>query len=222
MAFKPAKLTSIVTKTFSPTEQQVVNLNLVKQGANVKIIAGAGSGKSSSLRYIAENIPEKTFLVLCFNAANAKESNAHPDKPENIFYATLHSLAYRNLVDYKMQKKLSFLNFNQIPEGVGELKEVYKDSKISYVKTKNVLLRAIMDCVVHFCRSDDKFISSFARSYLKYSLQNQEIELSSDELEKVILIVVNYWTNLINKENPTNISHDIYLKMFELKREAIN
>ena len=64
MAFKKKSFVAIESKGFTPTVEQVFNKDLVASGKNVKIVAGAGSGKSSSLRYTAASIPEKNFLVL--------------------------------------------------------------------------------------------------------------------------------------------------------------
>jgi ABC-type transporter Mla maintaining outer membrane lipid asymmetry ATPase subunit MlaF len=72
------------------TEQQNIS-QLVKEGHNVKVIAGAGAGKSSTLRYVAKQVPARNVLVLIFNKANAVETLEHPDRPTNLFACTSHS-----------------------------------------------------------------------------------------------------------------------------------
>jgi superfamily I DNA/RNA helicase len=220
MSFKPAKLKLNIpmASSFTPTDEQIENARLVKTGKNVKIIAGPGTGKSSSLRYIAEQVPDKNILVLCFNAANAKESNAHPDKPDNIFYATIHSIAYaKEMASPKMKKKLSFLSFNDLK---GFALETFID-RPDIVK----VTRSIITCINYFCRSDKSHLSSFAENYFNYLTTMEALEdkctLSESQQERLVKITEQYWENLISLEHPATISHDIYLKLFQLAAEKI-
>jgi hypothetical protein len=143
MARPRPKFTKTSAKAFIPTGQQVENKNLVQAGHNVKITAAAGTGKSSSLRYIAGAMPEKNFLVLCFNAANAKESNDHPDRPFNVFYSTVHSLAYRAIVDTRMRGKLGYMS--------------YRDVEVEDEKQAKL----VVQYVDLFCRSAEQSVKTF-------------------------------------------------------------
>lgn len=229
MAFKPNKIVNIATKTITPTAEQVFNMNLVKAGNNVKIVAGAGTGKSSSLRYIAESIPAKNFLVLCFNSANAVESNAHPERPENIFYSTVHSVAYKAVVDYKFKKKLGgYLDYKDLPEGTESCLPALTEK--DRAKAIITVQKAILDCIVYFCRSDSSDIQSFAENRYKYEFTYtkdrpnllEELELSANEIANLVCLTQAYWSNLIKADSSTKISHDVYLKMFQLSGEAID
>jgi len=222
MAFKKTPIVSIETKKIVPTAEQVVNMELVRSGKDVKIVAGAGTGKSSSLRYIASSIPEKNFLVLCFNSANAEESNKHPGRPENIFYSTIHSLAYREVVDAKFRKKLGgYLDYRDLPEGIEAClpavpeKELYKHTV--------TLQKAVLECITYFCRSDAGTILTFAFNRYKYQFiftdkpnLLSELELSEYQVEELAFLTDNYWNMLISKEHSATVTHDVYLKMYQL------
>ena len=230
MAIRPKKLLTVVskdTKTYNPTYEQVSNLNFLKEGNNLKVIASAGTGKSSSLRYFASEMPEKNFLVLCFNAANAKESNAHPDRPSNIYYSTIHSIAYRTIITPKFRKKLSFLSWSDIP--MDELASIVEDlSNTSTEKNKftlsNKVSRLILDCVQFYCRSDKNSLFDFARNFFTVSSVVEESgidNLSPRQIDILSNLTVNYWMLLINEDNSATISHDVYLKLYQLLNKKI-
>lgn len=224
MAFKrPAALPVVQSKVITPTKEQVDNANEVVAGNNVKIVAGAGTGKSSSYRYTATRVPDKNILVLCFNAANAAESNAHPDRPNNIYYATTHSIAYANIIDAKFRKKLSYLDYKDLNEFASLIKPLTVGQKDEY-KTILKLNRSILDAIMYFCRSDKQYIGAYALDYFSYLFGAGEIEgdfdklvLGENSIHLLASIVDNYWENLIDPNHPAKISHDVYLKLFHLK-----
>jgi superfamily I DNA/RNA helicase len=242
MAFKPAKLQKVPeSKVFTPTKEQVVNKDFVLRGNNVKIIAGAGTGKSSSLRYIASSIPEKVFLGLCFNAANAKESNEHPDKPDNIVYSTVHSLAYRKIVDFKFKNKLSFgLDWNDIPGDIVGMVCQEKDLIVELLPKFNnnyekvcsyidkQLTRSVLDCITYFCRSDSPSIATYSKRFLHARHVPQEdkvieyISLNQETIDSLVKLICSYWINLTDITHPAKISHDVYLKLYQLGEYPID
>ena len=211
---------------FSPTKEQVDNLRLVQTENRIKIVAGAGTGKSSSLRYMAKELPEKNFLVLCFNSANAEESSKHPDRPPNIFYATVHSLAYREIitkeVTTKMKEKLgSYLDFNDLTS-LG-LEKFIPDKNLVVVR------RTILEIVTLFCRSKEKDIQQFAESNLPNyftssipSLKYTNVDLLPDTIKSIAFKVKQYWELLIDSGHKAKITHDVYLKVYDIHEYKVN
>jgi len=229
MAFKPKKITAIAeTKSFTPTAEQVANLRLVESEQNVKIIAAAGTGKSSSLRYIAASMPHKQFLVWCFNAANAEESNSHPDKPSNITYSTGHSTAYRKIVDTDMRKKLApYLNYMDLPLTPKDIQEILQGMVKDYDKNTSLVKKSILDCITHFCRSDSESTISFAEDYFYYIFKTKALAegtlcLGNDAISLLTVIAEEYWSDLIDRKHPAKITHDVYLKMFQLAKFIVD
>lgn len=216
MAFKALKNTQ---STFIPTEENIYNLNLVKQGHNVKIIAGAGTGKSTQLRYMAQSMPEKNFLVLCFNKANADESNKHLYRPKNIFYATLHSIAYRKIVDFAFRKKLAggYLKWNEIDAVAvrDTALTVYGKSKeYTLDQLDSIIRKCIIDAITGFCRSD----AMNPYGYFTYAVDKDTEILGIDSLlsNKIARIAELYWECLADREHKASITHDVYLKLYQL------
>lgn len=105
------------------TKEQTLIGQLSTEGKDIIVIAGAGCGKSSTLRYQAEQLLPlgRNLLVLTFNSANAEETREHPDRPSNLFACTVHSLAYRAL---GLRKTANYLAWEDIP--MKELAELSK------------------------------------------------------------------------------------------------
>lgn len=223
----------------NPTKEQVAINQLVAERNDVIISAGAGTGKSSTLRYVASQNPKQNFLVLCFNAANAKESNEHPDRTSNIFYSTIHSIAYREVVDSNMRKKLQpYLNYKDISEEV-LLKEGLCEGAMDAKDEKRILVRlrrGIQDCITYYCRSDSSNLTEYAESCYSYwfkdeslveededvgSIKTESVMLTEDQQISLAKITRKYWLTMIDAGSSYSITHDVYLKLYQLRNNKI-
>ena len=92
------------------TKQQKDILEAVKQYKTIKINAFAGTGKTTTLKLIANEYPNKRILYLAFNSSIKNEASAI--FPQNTFVKTTHGLAFsaikkntsidlNNLVNYR-------------------------------------------------------------------------------------------------------------------------
>lgn len=79
--------------SFAPTDEQLAAVEMFRKGASMVIEAGAGTGKTSTLRLIAEAAPEKRIQYVAFNKAIVTDASA--SMPSNVTCSTAHSLAYR-------------------------------------------------------------------------------------------------------------------------------
>lgn len=78
------------------TAEQTIALEHAKAGRNLVIEAGAGTGKSSTLRVIAEALAPRKGLYLVFNKAAQVE--AAEKFPANVECRTAHSLAWAPVI----------------------------------------------------------------------------------------------------------------------------
>lgn len=74
------------------TDEQAAVRDAFRAGKNMVVQAGAGAGKSSTLRAAAEAVPRKQVRVLMFNSAAAKE--AKRTFPTNCRCSTIHGQAW--------------------------------------------------------------------------------------------------------------------------------
>ncbi|NXD28520.1 FBH1 helicase, partial [Spelaeornis formosus] len=88
-------------------EQQRILNHKIEPGQTVKIMAFAGTGKTSTLVKYTEKFPELKFLYLAFNRAVAEKGKKV--FPRNVTCKTFHSLAFESFGrHYKDKGKLNF------------------------------------------------------------------------------------------------------------------
>lgn len=222
---------------FTPTNQQIENNNIIASNANTLIKAGAGAGKSSSLRYFAAQNSDKNFLILCFNKSTADEGNNHPERPSNAYYSTFHSLAFGKIVQGPL--KQSFNNSGLI----------YTDIKEEDLRNSNffpqhicfspaderfavtTLRKRIKQCIEEYCRSNSRNLQEFAEIFFEMFFSHETIlvedetlgvvaeknfVLPQEEQKELATFTRNHWLKLIDPLRPEVFGHDQYLKLFQL------
>jgi superfamily I DNA/RNA helicase len=100
--------------TFNPTAEQIDCLRRFQNGESFKITAFAGTGKTSTLRLLAESTSRKG-LYLAFNKAAATE--ALESFPPNVRCSTTSSLAHQAMrLLYSREKLTTHVNANKLAE----------------------------------------------------------------------------------------------------------
>jgi superfamily I DNA/RNA helicase len=89
---------------FDPTPEQQAAIAAAKTGENLVITAGAGSGKTSTLRLIADALAPKRGIYIAYNKAIA--TDAAKSFPSNVTCRTAHSFAFR-AVGFEYKAKLN-------------------------------------------------------------------------------------------------------------------
>jgi hypothetical protein len=79
---------------FTPTAEQDTIVELFKTGDSLKVFAGAGAGKTSTLKLCAEATPTRRGLFTAFNSSIVKAADRSFPK-RLVECRTMHSLAYR-------------------------------------------------------------------------------------------------------------------------------
>jgi hypothetical protein len=77
----------------TPTGEQQAIIDASQSGADLVIEAGAGTGKTSTLRLVATTQPRRRGLYAAYNKAIA--ADAKRSFPASVMCATAHSLAFR-------------------------------------------------------------------------------------------------------------------------------
>lgn len=205
--------------SFTPTEEQTAIKEAFPDHRFLTIQAKSGSGKTSTL-YLLANSTEDRILYLAFNKSMAEE--ARRKMPPNVECRTLHSICYQFL-DHRLRAKLSR------PEGqyvnvAGTGSEIAKKFKINNLidkRGKTLLTRAMIGLMIKqtvgkFEFSDDPFIS---RKHFP-GVHLTDIKRKGINEHKLITEVVKYakqlWRERIDPNTDTLMTHDTYVKLFEL------
>ena len=81
--------------SFTPTSEQSFAIAEAKKGQSFKVIAYAGTGKTTTLQLISDAMTERRGMYLAFNKAIATE--AQNKFHQNVDCRTFHSLAFRSV-----------------------------------------------------------------------------------------------------------------------------
>lgn len=229
-----------------PTLEQQHICELAATGDNLLIEAGAGCAKTTSGKFIARYLPNKTCLSIFFNKKNAEEGMAQADRPSNMFYSTIHSLCYKQVMNERFKSKLNnFLLFEDIDTRL--LKKLLLNEeaygKGEYQKELNKLQRVILDCIKWWQQSDEISIFEFVVSLHPYnlgfrfdyaetaktsSIYELDLVVISDEDEEdrrreyIAKTCEKLWKKMIDPTDCTKITHDTYVKVFQLDKRVFD
>ncbi|MGU9951193.1 MAG: UvrD-helicase domain-containing protein [Gammaproteobacteria bacterium WSBS_2016_MAG_OTU1] len=169
------------------TEQKkIINASSDK----ARIIAFAGTGKTSTLVELAKNRPQKKFLYIAFNKAIKLE--AESKFPSNVECKTMHALAFADVGKfYREADKL----INRI-----------KPFQVDGFANNMYVISQTLTTIRNFC-------------YSKYDTINDENvpeSVKSPARDKIIYNAKNLWKRMVDKEDPMKIEHDVYFKIAQL------
>lgn len=217
----------------TPTSEQVEIVKAVKTTDMLKICAVAGSGKSSTLKLIAEDNPSSKCLYLAYNKAMQLE--AASKMPDNVECRTTHSIAYQQFGE-KYQHKLTR------PEGVyrnvaGTGSEIAKKFKIRPIfegdkcRVSSIALgQLVKEAVAKFEQSSDEVVQKHhvdknsVRIALK--IKPSEVKANKQKINSIVDVVYNHaktlWKHRVDVHSDVLITHDTYLKLYQLSKPVLD
>lgn len=196
-----------------PTVEQAAILDAAALGQPLVIVAGAGTGKTSTLKMVAASTPRRG-LYLAYNRAIADDARA--SFPANVNCSTAHSLAFR-AVGHAYQHRL---NGPRLPA-----REVARFLKIpavvdlgAHALTSVKVARLVMDCVAAFCHSADDQVQVWHVP----AVPGLEDPTAGVALRTSVLpMAKKAWEDLTSPDGKLKFAHDHYLKMWALGRPTL-
>lgn len=213
---------------FAPTEEQ----SAIIQTANgrpiesLKISAYAGTGKTSTLFQVAQ-ATRRRGLYLAFNKRNAEEAQAK--FPDHIECRTTHSLAFRamdagrrygrklseRLPAWKVARELAIDPFGEID--ANHIGYAAKEAISRYCQSADPVLSA------WHCQDRERGLGYFVRKVVEET--KLEDERRVEELARarqqqyqdyILRKARDLWERMLDIRDPCGISHDLYLKLWQL------
>lgn len=192
-----------------PTEEQQNARDVFAEGRELALIAGAGTGKTSTLSLMAEAAPHKRGLYIAFNRGIAEE--ARKLFGSGVACRTVHQLAYHA----KGSKYRNRLGAPRLPARVtAQILGIDRDLDVD---GKNIDLfqqvRLVRDMVRRFCYSADTQIMAHHMERI-----NGLDEDANDDVARTLLpFAQRAWEDLQLIEGRLRFEHDHYLKMWALE-----
>ena len=204
--------------SYPPTDEQQSAIDGFKTGNNLVIEAGAGTGKTSTLRFIADAAPQSRGLYLAFNKAIQVEAT-HKFQGTRVEAKTAHSLAY-NKFGRPNQRKLNLGNRMRAADrakALGLNQAISASARGAYDSRRipnHVSVRLVGEAINNFCRSGAREITL---DMVSIPDQLMLTDGEADDLRNQLLpYAKKYWADIINPDGVLPYTHDFYLKQWAL------
>ena len=199
-----------------PTAEQAAIVDAFATGANLIVEAGAGSGKTSTLRLLGDREPRRRGLYLAYNRA-IKEDAARTF-PASVRCSTSHGLAFGPVATRFKHR----LGGRRVParlaaQILGINDPVRLDENTAPLAPAQ-LARMTMATVSRFCYSADEQITDRTVPVFN-GLEDPALRA---ELAKVIVPYARRaWSDLSRTDGQLRFEHDVYLKMYQLSHPTL-
>jgi hypothetical protein len=210
------------------TAEQVAIIEAARKGRNLVVTAVAGSGKTTTLKGIAEAVAPRACLYLAYNKAIQKDAEA--SMPGNVLSKTAHSVAYgwmmktgkRTIMD-KLRARPNDLfpnarrdrNGNVAPwtvqaERIRALGIPARFEGEDRSMTDTGIFSAVQATVRAFCNSADDTITG-------YHVPREFDGADQDGFRNVVApLARKLWQDILSPTGVQRFEHDHYLKMWSL------
>lgn len=212
--------TNIAAQKLTPTQEQQDIIDAFKHTRVLKVNAVAGSGKSSTLRMLAEHYNQDSLLI-AFNKSIAEEAAAR--FPTNVKCRTINSIAYQTH-GVHLKHKMNTNNYN-----LRYLKDIVEELKLTdYALAEpaisaNTVAALARDALERYSFSNRKEISVFDMHYKDFKELAKNHKFDDKHLAKCVIRVAKaLWNERVNPLRPAYCTHDTYMKLWSLSNPKLN
>lgn len=204
---------------FKPTEEQSRIVTAARTGQDLVVQALAGTGKTSTLKLLAEALPDKRGTYIAFNKAVVEEAKSK--FPSNVKCRTAHSLAYA-AIGYQYKERMTSterVTMRQMATWMEASKFDYRFNKNNHSLTPEQIAQSAMQSVTNFCKSTDlEVLEKHIEVPILVSLNKKAEKIFCKE---VLRLAILSWEDIQKTNGYLKFSHDHYLKMWQLSTPVI-
>lgn len=212
---------------FTPTAEQQAALELFATGQSLAIEAGAGTGKTSTLRLLAESTTRRGQYV-AFNKAIVAEAGAK--MPATVECNTAHSLAFRAVGrDYSARLRNSRrMKSIEIANRLGiDAIRIPREDGSEKIIGAGFLGGLVMATITRFCQSADLEVTDRHVPYIdgidEMVGEGRRGYANNDRIRRAIMPAVRRaWDDLMAVNGSLPFRHDHYLKAWHLSGPTIH
>ncbi|XP_041331520.1 F-box DNA helicase 1, partial [Pyrgilauda ruficollis] len=198
-------------------EQQRILSHKIEPGQTVKIMAFAGTGKTSTLVKYAEKFSELKFLYLTFNKAVAEKGKKV--FPRNVTCKTFHSLAFGSIGRYYKEK--GKLNFSKL--SVYSISFLLRNRKGQSLFVRGKTVSQTLENF--FSSSDEEICEEHVPLWFK-NTHGQMEQVSQEEKRINVEEAKEIWHNMKkldgDAEKKYKMTCDGYLKLWQLSKPQLS
>lgn len=202
---------------FKPTGEQVEAVAAFRRGKPLKIAAFAGTGKTSTLKLLAEARPGARGLYLAFNKAIAAEAKSR--FPKTVDCRTTHSIAFREIMPrYGSPGKMTgSLHPKQLAATAKWGDEIYAGRlRLTAVQRAHLVLGTVK----RFCQgAEDTIQAEHVPEYGR--LLGAPPEVVTEVKARTVAEATKLWERMIERGGEAPLGHDGYLKLWALGRPKL-
>ena len=203
-----------------PTDEQHAAVTAFASGEDLVIVAGAGTGKTSTLRMLAD-ATSRRGLYLAFNKAIAEE--AKTVFPRSVQARTAHSLAYQWAARAGYRPVLARLGRprrhpQELVEALGVTSMRIPTTAGEVTFGDRHVLRWVNDVLGSFLQSADDDIDP--TRHLPF-IPGATPQVLQDVAAALAPAVATAWEDLCSEEGVMPMTHAVYLKLWGLSRPAL-
>ncbi|XP_071043161.1 F-box DNA helicase 1 [Parasteatoda tepidariorum] len=192
------------------TYEQLRILNhCIQPNQVIKIVALAGTGKTTTLIHLAQLYPQVKFLNVMYNKAICEDAKKR--FPSNVVCKTAHSLAYATeglRLRYKLTSKVK-------PHDLVTLLTHKEGTKLHVFSYAKLVLSTLESFV---CSADEEI--TFDHIPMQDSNSKSITDADKVRLLKDSKLV---WSKMIDREEKSaRITHDVYLKLYQLSKPSLS
>ncbi|KIF71865.1 hypothetical protein HY68_01285 [Streptomyces sp. AcH 505] len=201
-----------------PTPEQRDAIATYGDGIDCVIQAGAGCGKSSTLKMIAASDRRRRMTYVAYNKSIA--SDAKKSFPRNVRASTGHGLAFAPEYLPRLHRPrqtahqaAEAIDVRKILSIIGQTPAIPTDLGQPKAMTGKLIMRVALDTIERWCHSSDPEIRAWHVP--------QYDGLTSEEPRNALLglalpVALAAWADLSDEDGVLKMSHDHYLKLWAL------
>ncbi|XP_072858554.2 F-box DNA helicase 1 isoform X2 [Pogona vitticeps] len=199
------------------SEQQQILNHAIKPKQVVKIMAFAGTGKTSTLIKYAEKWSNLKFLYLAFNKTIAEQGLRA--FPRNVTCKTVHSLAFAEVGrNYRQKGKL---NLSLLSSYWVSMALQNREGQSLFIRGKTVL----QTLSTFFASADDAITEEHTPLWCK-NTKGERVPVGTEEKRIIVEEASLLWDNMkkltATREMAYKMTHDGYLKLWQLQKPSLS
>lgn len=198
-----------------PTDEQSAVIDAFTTGSTLVVEAGAGCGKSTTLKMAANTRRSAKGIYIAYNRALADE--AKRSFPSSVWCKTAHGLAFGPVGKRYAHR----LNGPRLPaREVAKILRINDPVKISDTMpmiAPQQMARLVMDAVARFCNSADARPEPWHVKPLN-GIGAPEMRVLRDVVAPLARTA---WADLTSIDGSLRFTHDCYLKIFQLSEPKL-